>query len=364
MFVCSAKHGKRTLIGSFSDATDAGSGVGKTVANRDYVAYVLTSSGPAGGFADIEIRVSDLKTGRVVTRTTPIVGPYQGRPAVGNLVLNAKGWIGWSSARWEEGYTSPFQQFYSIRYGQVNRNNRVSSQTLASGLAVDSNFVRFGRDHESLIWSPSTQTASYSVPTGWNPKPTRPAEKSCLKRGERNLSRQPDTVLVERPLRDANVKHGRVMIACYRSLKRRVIMGVLGTYATGTTFEREAIRFDGQNTVGIVVKQTDRRSGAVEFSIKAFDAVSGRLISSSAASEDPATTAVTAFALQNPGVVGWIARQGGASSPDRRFEVHVRDHVASRVVASGSQIDPEFLRFGTFDDQKGLLLWANGTDSG
>jgi hypothetical protein len=278
-------------------------------------------------------------------------------------VLNRKGWIGWSSARWDEGYTAPFGQYYSIRSGQVNQNNRISSQTLATGLAVDPTFLRFDRDHETLIWSPDTKSAAYSIPSGWKPQ-TAKHKENCLRPGERDLSRQVGTVLVEKPYKAPGLKNGRVIIACYRSLKHRVVLGVLGTYGSGATFEREATKFDGLNTVAIVIKRTIKRTGAVNFTIKSFDAVSGRLISSSLGSEDPATTAITAFALDNPGVVGWIARQGGAASPDRRFEVHLRDHGLARVVASGPAIDSEFLRFGSLYDQKGLLLWADGTAAG
>jgi hypothetical protein len=359
-YVCSREHGKRVFLGIYGVSTDGTLGISRTAANRDYFAYVAAGGGNAGGAYDFAVRVIDLQSGEQVTKA-PVAQDPVGPVTVRTLLLNRDGWVAWSIEQRDGYFANPF--------GEVYENNRQVTRRLATGRLVDPTFLRFGPGNRSLVWADSVGLSTVV------PITTRKAavnhRGSCLRKGEKNVSKKPGIVLVRRRFdHEGWKKGGYFLMACSGSYRKRVEIGMFGNHFYGKKTISLANIDSSSRFVAIARRTAEVGKSVTRDLIQVFDLATGDVVTQIFPEPDtlpdgtPIEVAVTALRVDKYGDVAWITRQGRRDATGAlRHVVHYSDANGPRVLDHGFGVDSTFLRFGTFPDPE-YLRWSSDTGRG
>jgi hypothetical protein len=342
-------------LGDFGWTGDGEIGLSTEANNGRFVAISTYSGGNAGGGSAGLVKVIDLKRGKIVTSVsgTTMDVPF----GVQKLTMNADGRIGWTTQEiYDDEKDGRLTEVLSAVPGRP-------AQRLAVGMRIDPQFLRFDKDHRSLIWSDKAGSGVYTPRT--IPKP--PAKKRrghCLKRGERIYFEQAGTVLIKRPTKRPGRTKSFDLIACAGGLKARHVVGHFGDESTRK--HELANKSVNSRFVAIVTRTSSKPSGQSHDVVRVFELIHGREISHDFATPqlgdggDP--TGVTAVQLSDDGSVAWIVRHGPKRcNAQCAYSVTIHDQLSLRVLDSSPTIDPYFLRF---DQSLRAVHWAQKIGTG
>lgn len=359
-YVCSLEHGKRVFLGIYGVKTDGTLGISKTAVKRDYFAYVAAGGGNAGGADDFAVRVVDLKIGRQVT-TVPVAENPMGPSTVKTVLLNSEGWVSWSIEQ-RDGYNrNPI--------GEIYQNNRLVTRRLATGRLVDPTFLRFGPGNHSVVWANSVGLSAFTPMTSSQVKSNH--RGSCLRKGEKNVSKTPGVTVVRRRFdHEGWKKGGYFLIACSGSYRKRIELGMFGNHFVNKTTISLANIDSTSRFIAIARRHTVVGKSVSRDWILVFDLATGAVVKQILPEPDvlpdgtPIEIAVTALRVDRYGDVAWITRQGKRdASGALSHVVHLSDANRTLVLDYGFGVDSAFLRFGTYPDPE-YLRWSSDTRRG
>lgn len=211
----------------------------------------------------------------------------------------------------------------------------------------------------------SVAAALVTLALAASPEPA--AAKSCLKSGDKVVSRTDEAIIVsQKNARRGWTKRHAIVYGCSFKYGKRVrLMDVglkLGVY-------REfGIHESNSRYVAFVPLQYDEGYPdlAVNTNVHVVDLRSGRTTTNAQAFSEmtsPAGPYVSKLALNNRGWIGWISDAYDLDQGHPIYwpnEVHLRDSGKARIVARGDDIELEFLRWDQNDSE---LIWTTTNTS-
>lgn len=149
-YACSLDLRRRVNLGMNHSSPDGEGGPTGFVINSRFVVFTTYGGGPAGGGFTGNVRLHDLRTGRLV-KNVPSSSTFGTSLYVGQLLLQSDGTIAWTARVYDP---DP-----NVQQVEVYLSDRNGTRMVATGPNIHPKFLYFDPGSNSLVWSTSNATA-------------------------------------------------------------------------------------------------------------------------------------------------------------------------------------------------------------
>lgn len=336
-FVCSLRYGKIVLVGGRETTGDGDVWGDVKAMNMRFVAVAHGNGGNADGGEDEYIDVTDLKTGKLWTRS-PTGGPRGYGGDVLKAVLDSSGALAWTHIRTE--YDKDYEPVGDATVVLVRYpTGKKKAVQLAIGKSIEPQFLRWSNDEKRVVWADRLEAVKFTRQKFKAAKPRKGG--SCTRAGDRIIDNSPyGWVVVSRAFSAPGWTNGRKLIACSNELRRRVTIARTGRHGE-TTFVFRRYAFDSEEVqfaAAVVSQETEGHRRTV---VQSYDLSRGKRLCRQLVAGNSGPQTVGAIELNGTGSMAWTTV---GSDPDER-SVRMCDNGRSRTVFAGPKLEPSYLSF-------------------